>query len=161
MKIVNPNRAVRILGIVICSIFACGFRAALGFERPEIQQDPGLMAMAIVIPACLFVVVLSCYPWVRLTEQGVEVRYIFIKRFFAWSDIAQAGIMEDSGRGEYYQYPMVLILKHSKHTINRGFLFKLCNWGNLVLIPGSPEIKNAVSVYYGTLDFDESLGRAY
>ena len=160
MKLVNPNRAARFFGIFVCLIFTAMFGVNFALGWPAVLSNVNHLMMSVLIPILLFTFVLVENPWVRLTEQGVEYRWFFIKRFCAWENIAQAGVMRGYGRGEAYQYPVVLLVKPPREKL-KWLPFKWRNFGKVVIMPGTPDVKTFVGWFYGKLDFDDSLGRTY
>ena len=103
--------------------------------------------MGIVEWPCLIVGFFFCIPLSvkyqtasgELTEEGVYVRHYFVRRFYAWSEIRQAGILYRTSKGgEYYG---IILVKPGGSPRKPGVLtgmFLLCNLLRLILIPYEP-----------------------
>lgn len=114
-----------------------------------------LVAMFVVI-ACLS---LTEFPDVELTEAGVSVRILFLKRHYAWREIKQAGILYRWGRNCRFN-ELVLVTPKGSLRKYKDRLFLLRNPFTLIKMPWySEELRQYVCRHYGPLDFDLSDGR--
>ena len=90
----------------------------------------------------------------ELTEEGVYVRHFIRRRFYAWKDIRQAGILlRHAKSGEYLQ---LILVKPSGSLRKEGdemFLWR--NIFRLIHIPYSDQLLHNVISHYGALDFDQ------
>lgn len=89
----------------------------------------------------------------ELTEEGVYVRHFICKRFYAWKDIRQVGILERSGRNRYLQLILVKPCGSLRKEGDEMFLWR--NAFRLIHIPYSEQLLHYVISRYGPLDFDQ------
>lgn len=89
----------------------------------------------------------------ELTEEGVYVRHFICKRFYAWKDIRQVGILERSGRNRYLQLILVKPCGSLRKEGDEMFLWR--NAFRLIHIPYSEQLLHYVISCYGPLDFDQ------
>ena len=120
--------------------------------------------MGIVEWPCLIVVFFFCIPLSakyqsasgELTEEGVYVRHYFVRRFYAWSEIRQAGILYRTSKGgEYYDIILVKPGGSPRKPGDLTGLFFLRNLFRLIHIPDEPELINFVTAHLGPLAYDQ------
>ena len=113
--------------------------------------------MGIVEWPCLVVGFFFCIPLSakyqsasgELTPEGVYVRHYFVRRFYAWSEIRQAGILFRRGKGGG-NYDIILV-KPGEHDT----LFLLRNLFRLIHIPDETEFIDFVIAHLGPLAYDQ------
>ena len=90
----------------------------------------------------------------ELTEEGVYVRHFLRKRFYAWSDIKQAGILwRNASKSSYLQLILVKPGGSLRKEGDEMFLWR--NAFRLIHIPYSEQLLHYVISCYGPLDFDQ------
>lgn len=90
----------------------------------------------------------------ELTEEGVYVRHFVRKRFYAWKDIKQAGILwRNTSKGSYLQLILVKPGGSLRKEGDEMFLWR--NAFRLIHIPYSEPLLQYVISCYGPLDFDQ------
>ena len=103
-------------------------------------------------------IVLSSIPAVTLTPNGVYVRLWFRKRFYPWSQIQQACVLDCvSGLNHYIQ---IVLLKSGGSPLNpeKRKFFLVKNIGKTIPVTYSPEAKSYIIAHYGELAFDYTDG---
>lgn len=112
---------------------------------------------SIVISAALLVIfIYSKYETAtgELTEDGVYVRHFIRKRFYAWTDIKQAGIFwRNASKGSYLELILVKPSGSPRKEGDEMFLWR--NAFRLIHIPCSEPLLHYVISCYGPLDFDQ------
>lgn len=103
-------------------------------------------------------IILYQYPAVTLTEKGVAFRILFRERFFAWSEIRQAGILWRLGKGMYYN-DLVLLLPKGSPRRYHDYFFVLRNCFSLIHLPPQGDVRSFVEKHYGPLDFNLADGK--
>ena len=120
--------------------------------------------MGIVEWPCLIVGFFFCIPLSvkyqtasgELTEEGVYVRHYFVRRFYAWSEIRQAGILYRTSKGgEYYGIILVKPGGSPRKPGDLTGLFLLRNLFRLIHIPDEPEFIDYVTAHLGPLAYDQ------
>ena len=92
----------------------------------------------------------------ELTEEGVYVRHYFVRRFYAWSEIRQAGILYRTSKGgEYYDIILVKSGGSPRKPGEHDTLFLLRNLFRLIHIPDEPELIDFVTAHLGPLAYDQ------
>lgn len=110
----------------------------------------------VVLLVLFYLMIYSWYelPTGSLTEEGVYVRHFFVRKFYRWSDIRQAGIVSRSSKsGSYYQIVLVKPCGSIRTPETKAFLFR--NQFRLIHIPYDELILQYVKNRYGQLDFDQ------
>ena len=92
-------------------------------------------------------------PVLTMEERGIHIRFFFKTRFIPWGDIRQAGILRTFMRHGYVKDPVLLLPEGSPRGY-RDKTFALRNFGKLIHLPASDEIREFVIRHYGPLDFD-------
>ena len=120
--------------------------------------------MGIVEWPCLIVGFFFCIPLSvkyqtasgELTEEGVYVRHYFVRRFYAWSEIRQAGILFRRGKGGG-NYDIILVKPGGspRKPGDLTGLFFLRNLFRLIHIPDEPELIDYVTAHLGPLAYDQ------
>ena len=113
---------------------------------------------SVVFAGLLFA--LMVYGWYetapgRLTEEGVYVRFFIRKRFYAWKDIQQAGILLRNGKQSFYE---LILVKPGGALRKEGegeTRFILRNLFRLIHIPCREPLLHYIKSCYGPLDFDQ------
>lgn len=103
-------------------------------------------------------VIFNMMPALSLTEEGVHVRVLFVKRFWNWNDISQAGILWRRKKYGYYN-DFVLLRKGGSPRRYRDKTFVLRNQFKLIHLPVTEGVRRFVNRHYGPLDFDLFDGR--
>ena len=117
-----------------------------------------LMAGMLVVGGIVAGIALCSCPRVTLTPEGVTVKYIRNSKFYAWSAIRQAGILQLFGGDMFYNVLILVKPGGSKRRYkDRTFLFR--NIGRLIEIPYTEEAQRYVVRHYGPLDFNKLDGR--
>ena len=120
--------------------------------------------MGIVEWPCLIVSFFICIPLSakyqsasgELTEEGVYVRHYFVRRFYAWSEIRQAGILYRTSKGgKYYEIILVKPGGSPRKPGDLTGLFFLRNLFRLIHIPDEPELIDCVTAHLGPLAYDQ------
>ena len=120
--------------------------------------------MGIVEWPCLIVGFFCCIPLSakyqsasgELTPEGVYVRHYFVRRFYAWSEIRQAGILYRTSKGgEYYDIILVKPGGSPRKPGDLTGLFLLRNLFRLIHIPDEPELIDYVTTHLGPLAYDQ------
>ena len=120
--------------------------------------------MGIVEWPCLVVGFFFCIPLSakyqsasgELTPEGVYVRHYFVRRFYAWSEIRQAGILFRRGKGGG-NYDIILVKSGGsprKPGDLTGLFFQR-NLFRLIHIPDEPELIDYVTAHLGPLAYDQ------
>ena len=104
---------------------------------------------------CWILIIYQKYemPAGEMTEEGIYVRHFLIKRFYAWKDIRQAGLLERNFRGKYYELILVKPKGSPRKVGDSGFLLK--NLFHVIHIPYSEAKLHYIASHYGPLDFDQ------
>ncbi len=90
----------------------------------------------------------------ELTEKGVYVRHFIRKRFYAWKDIKQAGLLwRSASKGSYLELILVKPTGSLRKEGDEMFLWR--NAFRLIHIPYSEQLLHYVISCYGPLDFDQ------
>lgn len=158
-EIRNPNMAARVAGGILMAFFTGLVAAYLIMEDPSFLGKPGTVCDIVFVLAILAAcAVLLAYqnPYAKLTADGVYYRFFLRQKFIPWADVAQAGIIHGTGRGEYYQWPVALMLSEADTRLGMGIGFRALNLRRMIRIVGSPEVRDFVTEHYGPLDFDMS-----
>lgn len=95
----------------------------------------------------------------ELTPEGIYVRHFFRRRFYAWSQIQQAGILYRSGRGGGH-YDIILV-KPGGSPRKPGTLtglFLLRNLFRLIHLPDDQELIDYIAAHLGPLAYDQRRG---
>lgn len=112
---------------------------------------------SVVISAALLVIfIYSKYENAvgELTEEGVYVRHFLRKRFYAWTDMKQAGILwRNASKGSYLELILVKPGGSLRKEGDEMFLWR--NAFRLIHIPYHEELVHYVISCYGPLDFDQ------
>ena len=92
----------------------------------------------------------------ELTEEGVYVRHFFLRRFYPWSDILQAGILYRRGKGGG-DYDIILVKPGGspRKPGDLNGLFLMRNIFRLIHIPDDPELIDYVTAHFGPLAYDQ------
>lgn len=117
------------------------------------------LLLLIIFWMLLFFYILYEVPRVLLTEEGIWVRFVFRKQYFSWSEILQAGILWRMGRGMWYN-DFVLLLPNGYPRQYKDKTFLLRNYGKIIHMKVTEEVRNYVIKHYGPLDFDLSDGKS-
>ena len=120
--------------------------------------------MGLVEWPCLIVVFFFCIPRSvkyqsasgEVTPEGVYVRHYFVRRFYAWSEIRQAGILYRTGKGGGY-YDIVLVKPGGspRKPGDLTGLFLLRNLFRLIHIPDEPELIDYITACFGPMAYDQ------
>ena len=90
----------------------------------------------------------------EVTEDGVYVRHFIRKRFYAWKDIRQAGILwRHASKGSYLELILVKPGGSLRKEGDEMFLWR--NAFRLIHIPYREKLVHYVISCYGPLDFDQ------
>ena len=95
---------------------------------------------------------------VTLSESGIDVKRLWIRRHYAWDEIIQAGILQVRHRYGFYNGLFLLRTDGSPRRY-QDKTFQLRNWRHLIEAPNTEENCQLVRQYYGPLDFDLTDGR--
>lgn len=90
----------------------------------------------------------------ELTPEGVYVRHFFRCRFYAWSEIKQAGILERRGKNNYHEIILVKPGGSPRKPGDETSLFLLRNTFRLIYISHDFPEEAYVRKFYGELDFN-------
>lgn len=91
----------------------------------------------------------------KITDEGVYVRFFIRKRFYAWEDIQQAGILLRNGKQSFYE---LILVKPGGSLRKEGegeTRFILRNLFRLIHIPYREPLFHYIKSCYGPLDFDQ------
>lgn len=124
-----------------------------------ISEGIFMTAAYAIVAVIVFLTIHLTWPKIVMTGQGVTVHKLGRKRFYAWTDIQQAGILYRQPGGRKYNELVLLKPGGSK----RGFRdksFDRRNFGRIIYIEVTDGIRRFVVKHYGPLDFDLSDGRA-
>jgi hypothetical protein len=89
----------------------------------------------------------------ELTQEGIFVRHFFIRRFYRWEDLKQAGIMCRQGCNSYYE--IILVKPKGDFRNPESFSCWLRNQFYLINIPYDEVLLHLIRDRYGALDFDQ------
>ena len=141
--------------LVICGIYQVVLLfVAVAMGRTGVLWE-GLWLLLLIEGFLVSLTVFLCCstPVLTLEETGVYVRFFFKTRFIPWGDIRQAGILRTFMRYGYVKDPVLLLPEGSPRRY-RDKTFALRNFGKLIHLPDSDEIRVFVVRHYGPLDFD-------
>lgn len=95
----------------------------------------------------------------ELAEEGVYVRRFFRKRFHSWSDIRQALLLKNRGKGGS-EYNLLLVTKNGtpRKPGDADQLFLLKNQFRLIYLPDDEETIAYVTAHHGPLACDQRQG---
>ena len=102
---------------------------------------------------CLFARGIYELPSGTVTQEGVAVRHFFIRRFYRWEDLRQAGVLRCYGRSN--DYDIVLVKSKGDFQDPESFFCWLKNQFHLIYIPYDESLMQQISGFYGTPDFDQ------
>ena len=91
----------------------------------------------------------------ELTEEGVYVRHFFIRRFYPWSRIIQAGILRRNTKGMPQEIILVKPGGSPRKPGEHDTLFLLRNLFRLIHIPDETELIDFVIAHLGPLAYDQ------
>lgn len=94
----------------------------------------------------------------ELTAEGVYVRHFFIRRFYPWSEILQAGILAQRGRNDHCEIILVKPGGSPRRPGDHPTLFLMRNLFRLIHIPADEETAAYVVARFGPLAYDQSKG---
>ena len=132
-------------------------------SSPETQPESLYIIIPIITAGilCIMFFVYRYAPRVYLSEKGIYMKPFFRKRFYPWSDIQQALILErNNNKGTWYEFYMVTVKGSPWVTGDIAQTFTgRNNHKNLLKIPLTDESREYVKTYHGKLVFDESKGK--
>lgn len=94
----------------------------------------------------------------ELTPEGVYVRHFFIRRFYPWSEIVQAGILKRHVKGIPHEIILVKPGGSPRKSGDSDTLFLLRNPFRLIHIPDDQELVDYITTHYGPLAYDQRKG---
>ena len=116
-----------------------------------------LLSMSVLWTGLILLILRSC-PEVTLSESGIDVKRLWIRRHYAWDELIQAGILQKQHRYGFYNALLLLKTGGSRRRY-QDKTFLLRNGSNLIEVPNTEENRQLVRQHYGPLDFDLSDGR--
>ena len=132
---------------------------AVMFIQEQVAFTDWLLLLALsAFWSALVLWVLSSFPNVLLSPEGIRVRVLLRERFYTWSTIKQAGILWRMGRGMWYN-EIVLLKENGSRRRYKDKTFLIRNIGKTIHISYSEEAKAYIISHYGPLDFNLSYGR--
>ena len=132
---------------------------AIGMAQEGVLAESwGLLAGMSVLYTAIALVGVLAVSEVTLSESGIDVKRLWVRRHYTWDEITQAGILQVRHRYGFYNGLFLLKTGGSPRRY-QDKTFQLRNWRYLIEVRDTEENCRMVRKYYGPLDFDLSDGR--
>ena len=144
-----------------------GLLLALYFQAPEeeltIVTYVGMLLLSSLGCCWVFVGYYSA-PRAFFSEEGVYIQRFIRRRFFPWSDIQEAVVLEQNARSRYgidtyYRFFLLTSKGTQWRPGDTEKTYRQRNRRNLLHIPLTNESREYVRKYYGKLFIDEAHGK--
>lgn len=153
--IVDPNRKERIGAPWVAVIFCIVGVAGALFDRSYLP-----VSVTIIIAGILCsILIMEYWPYTVLTPEGIQVRFLFRRKFYRWEEIPQVGISRSTAKSASaeYTYPVVVVCPNGyPRRLGTDQFFMDRNIFRAVTLPNRPEIRSFIREHYGPFDFDDT-----
>lgn len=125
-----------------------------------VRMDSWVTIIGMPLFGLIFVAVFGVeYPYAVLCEAGVTYRFVFRPSFLPWKELIQVGIClfenKKAGGVVLKSYKLGLLLPSGVPKMPGQRISYYKNWGRIIYLPDTPEIRDYIIAHYGLLDFDE------